>query len=93
MKTISKEEVLKIAKLARLELTDKEVEKMQKDLSPILDYFDALKNAPKIAIGNEKITSKNSFRLDEVVGSDSVDEIIQAFPDKKDNYIKVKQIL
>ena len=44
---ISKEEVEHIAKLARLELTEKEIEKMQKDLSAILDYFDLLKNAPK----------------------------------------------
>ena len=36
---ISKEEVLHIAKLARLELTEEEVEKMQKDLTEILDYF------------------------------------------------------
>ena len=42
---ISKEEVKHIAKLSRLELTEKEVEKMQKDLSAILDYFDLLKSA------------------------------------------------
>ena len=39
---LSKEEVLKIAKLARLELTEQEVEKMQKDLSAVLDYFNLL---------------------------------------------------
>ena len=44
---ISKEEVEHIAKLARLELSDKETEKMQKDLSAILDYFNLLKKAPK----------------------------------------------
>ena len=36
---ISKEEVEHIAKLARLELTEKEVGKMHKDLTAILDYF------------------------------------------------------
>ncbi len=44
---ISKEEVEHIAKLARLELTESEVKKMQKDLSAILDYFNLLKKAPK----------------------------------------------
>ena len=44
---ISKDEVQHIAKLARLELTEKEIEKMQKDLSEILGYFDLLKKAPK----------------------------------------------
>ena len=36
---ISKEEVEHIAKLARLELTEKEIEKMQKDLTEILGLF------------------------------------------------------
>ena len=44
---ISKDEVKHIAKLARLELTEKEVEKMQKDLSEILGYFDLLKRVAR----------------------------------------------
>ena len=40
---ISKDQVKHIAKLARLELTEKETEKMQHDLSAILDYFNVLK--------------------------------------------------
>jgi aspartyl/glutamyl-tRNA(Asn/Gln) amidotransferase C subunit len=40
---LSEEEVAKIAKLARLELTDKEIEKMRKDLSGILEHFNSLK--------------------------------------------------
>ena len=39
---LSKEEVINIAKLARLDLTEKEIEKMQKDLAGILDYIDQL---------------------------------------------------
>ena len=47
---IQKQEVLKIARLARIELAEKEVEKFQKDLSSILDYFELLKevNTDKI---------------------------------------------
>lgn len=91
---ISKEEVLHIAKLARLELSEKETEKMQKDLSAILDYFDLLKKAPKVK--EEKIITKNkSLRADEVIErvSENVEKIISAAPDKKDDYIKVKVIL
>ena len=90
---ISKEEVEHIAKLARLELTGEEVEKMQKDLSAILDYFDLLKKAPKA----EKTVVKgdlSAFRKDEVISIPGLkDEIIEATPDKKDGYIKVKTIL
>lgn len=93
---ISKEEVEHIAKLARLELTEKEIKKMQKDLSEILDYFNLLKNVPSPA----KILQKQNLggqaqnlRVDEVKRSDLADEMIAAAPDKKDNYIKVKAIL
>jgi aspartyl-tRNA(Asn)/glutamyl-tRNA(Gln) amidotransferase subunit C len=90
---ISKEEVEHIAKLARLELTENEVEKMQKDLSAILDYFALLKKAPK----PEKSIVKGDLsftRKDEVISNHNITgEIIEAASDKKDGYIKVKTIL
>jgi len=92
---ISKDEVKHIAKLARLELTEKEIEKMQKDMTAILDYFNLLKKAPKIkdsAVALTKVST--SLRKDEVISShDIIDELIAQAPDKKDDYIKVKAIL
>lgn len=89
---ISKEEVQHIAKLARLELTGKETEKMQKDLSAILDYFDLLEKAPSPKILKTE-ADLSATRKDEVVSShDLADELIGAAPDKKDDYIKVKAI-
>lgn len=85
-----------IAKLARLELTEKETEKMQKDLSEILDYFNLLKRAPKSKSGGLPMSAKNSsLRKDEVLPRDSAlaDKLISLAPDKKDGYIKVKAIL
>lgn len=40
----SREEVLKIAKLARLELTPEEVERYQKQLGRVLEYFKELQS-------------------------------------------------
>ena len=90
---ITKEEVQHIAKLARLELTEKEIEKMQKDMSAILDYFNLLKKAPKFK--EQPASAKASaWRRDEVVSSHNiVDELLGQAPDKKDDYIKVKSIL
>lgn len=91
---ISKEEVKHIAKLARLELTDEEINKMQKDLSEILGYFDLLKKAPAATKETKAKNATNVLRKDEVISSyDKRDEIIGAAPDKKDDYIKVKAIL
>jgi len=93
---ISKEEVEHIAKLARLELTEKEVGKMQKDLTSILDYFNLLKNVPDVKVASVK-TSKTSewMRGDQEKPriSGVAEKLIAGAPDKKDGYIKVKTIL
>lgn len=95
---LSKEEVLKIAKLARLELTDEEVIKMQKDLSAILEYFNLLKKIDTSGVklgGGENLLLEKATRKDVVLQQnvDVVDKLIQSAPDKKDNYVKVKAIL
>ena len=95
---ISKEEVEHIAKLARLELTEKEIEKMQKDLSEILDYFNLLKNVPALSGRGSPSGSGRPVgeaRKDEARPRDAgmAERLVVAAPDKKDDYIKVKAIL
>ncbi len=94
---ISKEEVIHIAKLARLELSEQEIEKMQKDLSSILDYFNVLKKTPKLKLEDqtlqylevEKVARKDEAAPD---SHHMADNLIAAAPDKKERYIKVKSI-
>jgi len=94
---ISKGEVEHIAKLARLELTEQEIEKMQKDLSAILDYVDILKKAPlaKSKQGSRTSSGGTTTRKDVVDSKPAslANALVQAAPDKKDGYIKVKAIL
>ena len=95
---ISKEEVIRIAKLARLELTEEEIKKMQKDLTEILDYVSLLKKAPTsrpkgYLASAGKAQSNRNLRKDEFKTSSLASEIISESPDKKDSYIKVKTIL
>jgi aspartyl/glutamyl-tRNA(Asn/Gln) amidotransferase C subunit len=92
---ISKEEVKHIAKLARLELAEKEIEKMQKDLSEILDYFNLLKKAPKAKVEKSVFAKDASWRKDEARPRDGAlaETLIDQAPEKKDDYIKVKAIL
>ena len=90
---ISKQEVEHIAKLARLELTEEEILKMQKDMSAILDYFDLLKKAPKLSKESTKNVEYKAEREDIAISSqDIIDELISQAPDEKDGYIKVKNI-
>ena len=92
---ISKEEVEHIAKLARLELSEAEVKKMQKDLTSILDYFNLLKKAPKVKMEKLVLNKTTALRRDEAKPRDAgmAEKLIAAAPDKKDDYIKVKTIL
>ncbi len=96
---ISKEEVQHIAKLARLGLTEKEIEKFQKDLSSILDYIEKLK---KVDVSGVKPTShsvlvENIVRNDEMrlngASQKEAEKLLDLAPETKDSYLKVKSIL
>ncbi|MCX6791195.1 MAG: Asp-tRNA(Asn)/Glu-tRNA(Gln) amidotransferase subunit GatC [Candidatus Gribaldobacteria bacterium] len=94
---ISREMVQKIAGLARLELTDSEIEKMQKDLAEILGYVDALN---EVDVTNIKPTSHslpvfNVMRADvaEEIGQGELDNLLNQAPETENNYYKVKEIL
>lgn len=94
---IDKGQVEHIAKLARIELTEKEKGKFSNELSSILDYVDKLnkvdtKNIKPI----QQITGLESItRNDEVEkrNSETRNKILEQAPDKKDNYYKVPKIL
>lgn len=97
---ISKKEVKHIAKLAHLHLEQKEIEKMEKELSLILDYFNLLKDAKvdnvKINFGSintqENLPIKEVAREDSATKKDNTEEIIELMPEKKDGFVKVKSI-
>jgi len=93
---ISKEKISHIAKLARLELSEAEYEKMQKDLSGILDYFKLLKQQKtQVKTGKKNVDTKNRIRKDEVIMKNAqlADNILALAPERKERYIKVKSIL
>ena len=94
---INKEEVSHIAKLARLSLAKKEKDKLQKDLSEILDYSSKLKEVDIKGVEptSHSVLVKNILRKDEVKeAADKVKErAIKQAPARKDNYLKVKSIL
>lgn len=68
MQVVSKEEILHIANLARLNLEENEVQKYIDNLQDILNFADVVNNAPveglDITIGANE--AKNVFRKDEV---------------------------
>ncbi len=93
---ITQEEVQHIAKLARLGLTEKEVEKFQKDLSSILDYFEKLKEVDisKIEPTSHSLKVENVMRNDEVQSTNPEvrKKIMDLAPETKEEYLKVKSV-
>jgi aspartyl-tRNA(Asn)/glutamyl-tRNA(Gln) amidotransferase subunit C len=95
---LTKEEVIKISKLARIELTDAEVEKFQKELSTVLDYVEELKRTQFAVAGDLDPTHEvtglvNVQREDKVAVSENHDAILSQAPAIKDGFYKVKAIL
>ncbi len=92
---LTKEEVIKIADLARISLTDQEVEKFQKELSAVLDYVEELKqvNVDGLEEVSQVTGLVNVQREDKVVDSIDKEEILKNAPEIKDGYYKVKAIL
>jgi len=94
---ISKQEVEHIAKLARLGLTEKEIEKFQRELSKILDYIEKLKEVDisKVEPTSHSILVENIMRIDELkkekieIGK----KLVEMAPEKKSGFLKTKSIL
>jgi aspartyl-tRNA(Asn)/glutamyl-tRNA(Gln) amidotransferase subunit C len=94
---ISKEKVKHIAKLARLALSEKEIENYQKELSKILEYIEKLKEVDVSGIEPvfHPLKIKNVMREDVEVKKEinQIKKLIELMPEKKGGYLKVKKVL
>jgi aspartyl-tRNA(Asn)/glutamyl-tRNA(Gln) amidotransferase subunit C len=91
---ISQNEVERIAILARINLSEKEKEKMAEDLDQILGYIEKLNQVDTSNIeptaqvtGLEDVT-----RNDKPGGDTDRNKIIEQFPHKKEDFLKVKAV-
>lgn len=89
-------DIEKLSKLARIELRDEEKARYLKEVGAILGYVDQIKGAVAKTGEERKVSGwRNITRSDEVknqTGSNT-EAIVAEFPDKKDNFLKVKKIL
>jgi len=80
---LSPDDVRHIAKLARLNLEDREVEKFTRELGSILEYVDMLQEVDTTSVEpTAQVTGLvNSFREDAMTGKDaSPDELLETSP-------------
>jgi aspartyl-tRNA(Asn)/glutamyl-tRNA(Gln) amidotransferase subunit C len=80
---IEKEQVLHVAKLARLKLTDEEVERMAAELSGILEHVEHINelDLEDVAPTSHVIALENVLRADEPRPSWDRDDVLERAPD------------
>ena len=95
MTKITKEEVKKVALLARLELNEDEITNHAKQLEKILEYIKELEKIDTDAVSSTTrgIEVTNVFRKDEKKTSDCTEELLELGPSREDQYFKVPKII
>lgn len=96
MTKFSAADVLKLAKLARLKLTDQEITQYQQELAEILAYVEQLQDVDVKGLSpTSQVTGlTNVLRADEPVDyGASPKELLKNAPASQDNQFKVKRIL
>lgn len=93
--SVSKEELLHIAKLADLKIKDNEIDNYLKNLDDILNYTEVIKNAP-IEECIETIGANdnaNAFRKDVVVDFENRDGILNIAPSIEKDMFKIPKVI
>ena len=85
----------KIAKLARIRLSEKEADEFLKDINSILDWVEQLNevNTDKVEPLTNISSSALTKRKDEAQDLNSSDEILQNSPDKLEGYFAVPKVV
>lgn len=92
---ISREDVEHVARLARLALSDAEVERMREQLSGILAYIDTLRALDTAGVEptSHAVPLVNVMRDDEPRPCLSQDEALANAPDRSDVFFRVPRII
>ena len=95
MTKITKEEVNKVAHLARLELNEDEINHHAEQLEKILEYIKQLEkiDTDEIPCTTRAIEVVNVFRKDEKKNCDCTEELLGLGPSREDKYFKVPKII
>jgi len=94
---LSKDEIQHIAKLARLELSDAELEKYGGQLSAILNYIDQLKEVDTAGVEpTAQVTGLENVLREDVIrdwDGKEIEEALADSPEREDRFIKVKRVI
>lgn len=95
MADITRNEIIHIAKLAMLNLSEQEIERYTKDMQDILGYAEMINNLETESI-DETIAAteqKNVFRKDEIVEFKSREELLQNAPSQDEGMFRIPKVI
>ena len=92
---LTKEDILKVANLARLGMADEEAEKLTDDMNSILGYIDKLSELDTAGVEatSHAVPAINAFRDDVVDNYLSVEEGLANAPDAEEGSFKVPKVI
>lgn len=93
---LTQDDVRHIAKLAKIKLSETEVEKFQGDLSGILDFFAILESVDTEGVAEtSQVTGlENETRKDEVQVTENNDDLLECTPHQVENHcVKIPKIM
>jgi aspartyl-tRNA(Asn)/glutamyl-tRNA(Gln) amidotransferase subunit C len=92
---ISREDVVHVARLARLALTDAELETMREQLNAILSHIDALRAVDTSGVEptSHAVPQFNVMREDEPKPCFPVEEMLANAPDRAGDFFRVPRII
>ena len=93
---MNKEEILNLADLSRLDLSEEEIKKFPEQFESILKFVDQIKDVDVSDVQIRDFSLTNVMREDSENVRESglnKEEVIGEMPEVKDNYLKVKKIL
>lgn len=89
---VSKEDILKLAKLAKISIDDSELEHLTKEMEKIVDFADAINDEDKIDIEFDNISNlSNVFREDIVEKSYAREEILKNVDGVEDGFFVLRK--
>ncbi len=93
--SVTKNDVKKIAELARLEFNETEIENYTVEMNKILDYMEKLNelNTDNVEPLSHPIENSNVFREDIEKGSVSRESALKNAPDKTTEHFKVPKVI
>jgi len=92
---LTREEVLHIARLARIALTEAEITRMSEQLSDLLEHFEVLQkvNTDDVPPTAQSVNLESVMRGEDIKPSLSPNDVLANAPRREGDYFRVKPVL